>query len=203
MTWVKINQNENYSINENGEVRNNASGKIKKQYVCKGNGYLYVDLWKDNKGKKIPVHRLLATAFIPNPQNKPTVDHIDGNRTNNDLNNLRWATYSEQNSRFESRGVRSEKVVVKRYKEERKKRGGGHVAWLEVIEELNFKSIKEASEYFDTTISNISLMLEKGTIGQRGAMRGYQFIYKKGERAKVHKRVTTIETEQEQSCLTE
>ena len=73
MTWVKIKQNENYSINENGEVRNNANGKIKKQYICKGNGYLYVDLWKDNKGNKFPIHRLLATAFMPNPQNKPTV----------------------------------------------------------------------------------------------------------------------------------
>lgn len=109
MTWVKIEQNENYSINEKGEVRNDTSGKIKSQYVCKGNGYLYVDLWKNNKGTKYPVHRLLAMAFIPNPQNKPTIDHIDKNRTNNDLSNLRWATYSEQNSNFESSGVRSEK----------------------------------------------------------------------------------------------
>ena len=77
------------------------------------------------------------------------------------------------------------------------------MAWLEVIEELNFESIKEVSEYFDTTIGNISTMLEKGTIGQRGVTRGYQFIYEKGKRTKVHKRVTTIETEQEQPCLTE
>lgn len=41
------------------------------------------------------VHRLLALAFIPNPENKPQIDHIDGNRSNNQLDNLRWCTGSE------------------------------------------------------------------------------------------------------------
>ena len=141
-------------------------------------------LYKDNKSEKVPIHRLIAEAFIPNPENKPTVDHIDGNRQNNAIDNLRWATYSEQNSRFETVGVRSEKIIVKHFEEERKKRGGGHLAWLDVIETLEFESISETAEYFGCTISNISLMLEKGTIGQRGITRGYQFSYKFGERSK-------------------
>lgn len=185
MTWVKIKQNENYSINENGEVRNDNKGNIRTPYINKRNGYYYVDLWKDNKRVKYPIHRLLAIAFIPNPNNKQTVDHIDGNRQNNSLDNLRWATYSEQNSRFKSVGVRSEKIIVKRYNEERKKRGGGHVAWLECIETLEFDKISDVAKYFDVTIGNISLMLEKGTIGQRGVTRGYQFIYANGERKKI------------------
>ena len=145
-----------------------------------------MDLWKNNKAEKVPIHRLVAEAFISNPQNKPTVDHIDGDRLNNKIDNLRWATYSEQNSRFNTAGVRSETIIVKHYEEERKKRGGGYVRWLDIIEELEFESVSETANYFNCTIGNISLMLEKGTIGVRGITRGYQFSYKNGERATIN-----------------
>ena len=112
--WKKIKNYNNYSVNENGEVRNDISGKIKSAYFCKGNGYYYVDLWENNKIKKIPLHRIIAEAFIPNPENKPTIDHADGNRQNNRIDNLRWATYSEQNSRFNTYGVRSEKIYAEK-----------------------------------------------------------------------------------------
>ena len=95
---------------------------------------------------------------------------------------MRWATYSEQNSRFESFGVRSEKIIVKRFNEKRKKRGGGHIEWLECIETLEFDRISDVANYFNVTISNISLMLEKGTIGKRGVTRGYKFEYANGKR---------------------
>lgn len=54
-----------------------------------------VQLWKENKSKLCMVHRLVAIAFISNPENKPTVNHIDGNPLNNYVDNLEWATYSE------------------------------------------------------------------------------------------------------------
>lgn len=54
-----------------------------------------VQLWKNNKAKLFPVHRLVAIAFIPNPEGKPTVNHINGNPMNNNVDNLEWATYSE------------------------------------------------------------------------------------------------------------
>lgn len=59
-------------------------------------GYLVVVLYKNNKGKQMYIHRLVAEAFIPNSENKPTVNHIDCNKMNNCVDNLEWATQSEQ-----------------------------------------------------------------------------------------------------------
>lgn len=175
--WKKITRNPNYSINEYGDVRNDITGKIKSPFLNKENGYFYIDLWKDNKPTKVPIHRLIAETFIPNPENKPTVDHKDGNRQNNDISNLRWATYSEQNSRFSTFGVRSEKIKVTHYHETRKKRGGGHEAWGKVIGIMYFDKISDAADYFGLTPGSISQLLKNGTIGKRGKTRGFLFEY--------------------------
>lgn len=58
-------------------------------------GYNYVALSKDNKPKEMKTHRLVATYFIPNPDNKETVNHIDGNKLNNHVDNLEWCTRHE------------------------------------------------------------------------------------------------------------
>ena len=73
-----------------------------------------------------------------------------------------------------------------RYFEYRKKRGGGHLSWGNVIEEKIFNSITEVAEHFDMTLGNISLLLKNGQIGKRGKTRGYKFEYLKSER-KIHK----------------
>lgn len=180
--WRPISRNPLYSVNMEGVIKTNATGKVKRPTLNKKTGYLVIDLYKDNKRTKVPVHRIVAETFIPNPDNKPTVDHIDGNRTNNSVTNLRWATYSEQNSRFNSAGVRSEKVLVKQYAETRNPRGGGHIEWQSVTNTLYFSSISEAARYFRCSTSNISLLLKEGTIGRRGKTRGYQFFYYGGKR---------------------
>lgn len=161
MNWKTIKQNENYSINENGEVKNNISGKILKSFINKKSGYKIIDLWRNNKCKKIALHRLIAEAFIPNPLHKPTVDHKDGNRLNNSIDNLRWATYQEQNSRFNTYGVRSKKITVTNINGTK----------------LEFNRITDVAKYFNCNISNISQMLKKGTYGKRGKTRYYKFEY--------------------------
>ena len=163
MKWKILKENENYSINKKGKIKNNITKKILSPSINKDSGYYQVDLWKNNKPKKYTLHRLIASNFIPNLEDKPTVDHIDGNRLNNDISNLRWATYSEQNSRFNTFGVRSKKIKVINI--------GG--------EELIFNRIKDVAKYFNCNISNISQMLKKGTFGKRGKTRNYKFIYMK------------------------
>lgn len=70
------------------------------------NGYLVVNLHKNHKSSVIPVHVLVANAFIPNEQNKPTVNHKDGNKHNNRVSNLEWSSYSENNTHAIETGLR-------------------------------------------------------------------------------------------------
>lgn len=64
----------------------------------KKNDYLAVNLSKNGDTKCLVIHRLVAEAFIPNPDNKPCIDHEDTDKFNNRVENLRWATYSENNN---------------------------------------------------------------------------------------------------------
>ena len=95
-TWKKIPNYENYSVSDSGLVRNDKTGKVKAtKSDSKGRNYQHVDLYSGGKGRSIRVHRLVAQAYIPNPENKPEVNHKDGNPRNNDVRNLEWATKSE------------------------------------------------------------------------------------------------------------
>ena len=89
-----INGFTHHTIDINGTVTNTKTGHCKAQWIG-ANGYLHVDIQEYGVPKKVALHRLLAIAFIPNPENKRTVNHKDGNKLNNDLSNLEWTTDSE------------------------------------------------------------------------------------------------------------
>ncbi|USL89376.1 DNA endonuclease [Bacillus phage vB_BceH_LY2] len=83
-----------YSVSNLGRVRNDTTYLVRKQSVDK-DGYLSIGLYNKGKGKTYKVHRLVAISFIHNPENKPQVNHINGNKQDNKSNNLEWATSSE------------------------------------------------------------------------------------------------------------
>lgn len=83
-----------YSVSDTGAVFSKRSNKTLKQYKdVKGGGYYRVQLNVDGKPRRFSVHRLVAEAFVPNPNNYPVVNHKDETRTNNCADNLEWCTY--------------------------------------------------------------------------------------------------------------
>ena len=95
-TFVKIVGFENYEVSNLGRVRNIESGRVLKPRLHR-DGYLVHGLYGYDKRKFLFLHRIIATAFIDNPEEKPCVNHINENKLNNDLSNLEWCTVRENN----------------------------------------------------------------------------------------------------------
>ena len=86
-----------YLISSFGRVKSIINNKILTPCIVRANG-LVVGLMRNGKVEKRQVSRLVAAAFIPNPDNKPCVDHIDGVRFHNFVENLRWCSINENNN---------------------------------------------------------------------------------------------------------
>lgn len=89
--WVEWN---GYKVSDKGVILSKKNRKPIK-YRKNDKGYPCASLWINGKSKFIRIHRLLAQLFIPNPENKPCVNHIDRDRANFDIKNLEWVTHSE------------------------------------------------------------------------------------------------------------
>lgn len=102
--WKPIQDFENYLVSNTGKVKNCKTNKL--LYINdKGSKYYHVDLWKNNKRKRMYLHRLVATAFVFNSDNKPAVNHIDANKYNNNAYNLEWVTYKENTEHAVKKGL--------------------------------------------------------------------------------------------------
>lgn len=95
--WKNIDKtNGRYKISSLGRVVSFLNGHKLLSIKTSKNGYMKINIARNNKYKLSSlVHRLVAEAFIPNPDNKPCIDHIDGDRSNNNVNNLSWVSYLE------------------------------------------------------------------------------------------------------------
>lgn len=147
----------NYSIDTAGNVINK-KGQLLKHEVCK-NGYHRVSLSNDDiKHKHCSIHRLVADAYIPNPNNLPQVNHKDLNRGNNNVDNLEWCTPLYN---LEHAGVINKASIAKLHKVKCKETG-------EV-----FNSIREACNHYNLHHSNIVACCN----GRRSKAGGLTWIY--------------------------
>lgn len=150
MIWKEIEGYSNYLISK--DVVNfannhyqpliiNKYGKILK-YGIKSNGYYCTCLYKNGKRKDFSVHRLYAKAYIPNPLNKPFIDHINRIRTDNRLENLRWVTRSEN-----SRNTKKWGYIIKVQRHNRYQ--AQWQAKPNITKTKSFKTYEEAKAFLD------------------------------------------------------
>lgn len=137
-----------YQVSNFGKIKSlPKKTKMKNQYTEKEMilkptknryGYYYVDLCngKNNK-KKYLIHQLVAKAFIPNPESKPQVNHKNGIKTDNTLNNLEWCTAKENNIHAIKNGLRKIKAVLQYDKQ------GNFIKEWECVADTNLKHIYE------------------------------------------------------------
>ena len=158
-TFVKIEGFENYEVSNLGKVRNIKSGRILKPHL-NHNGYLKHHLYKHNKLKELFLHRIIAIAFIDNPEEKPQVNHIDENKLNNDLSNLEWCTVRENLIH----GTRTKRVAEKLSQK---------VIQLDLNDNVlnEFESIKQAGQKTGALARNISSCCN----GKRKSAGGYKW----------------------------
>lgn len=126
--------------------------------------YLYVNLYKNKKPKHCLIHKMIAIAFIPNPMNKPFVNHIDGNKQNNSIDNLEWVTSSENNLHAIRNSLRKYETQKKKIKQIK---NGIVIA--------KYNSLTEAHNITGIRIGAISAVLTK-RIKSSG---GYEWEYDK------------------------
>lgn len=109
--WKTIDDYPDYMVSNMGRVKSLGNDKTRKEKILKGGkdkyGYLFVKLWKEGKHKMFRIHRLVATAFIDNPNNLPQVNHIDEDKSNNRVDNLEFCT-AEYNLNY---GTHNEKIA--------------------------------------------------------------------------------------------
>lgn len=128
------------------------------------NAHYTVELWKDNKRKRMSIHRIVGEAFISNPEGKPQINHIDGNPSNNHISNLEWCTNSENMKHAYELGLA-------------KPRGMKPIKGTNLITGniLYFGSVAEASRFFDVTEGSIKAPLKGYGRSKNGC--GYKWEY--------------------------
>lgn len=162
--WKQTRINPKYEVSDDGRVRTISSGHIKAQKIDRY-GYAVVCLSETRTKKKYAtVHRLVAEAFIPNPDGLPQVNHKDENKLNNNVDNLEWCT-AHYNSHY---GNGRAKCDASRCKP---------IVATSDDETLEFSSTKEAAEKLGVNKSSIRGALK----GRQHTSCGYTWKYKSEE----------------------
>lgn len=134
------------------------------------NGYAEVALTKDGSTKTIPLHRLIAKHFVPNPENKPCVNHKNGVKTDNRIANLEWVTKQENTKHaFDNNLGNFKSHALNNFDKWNREHGYIKVVLVRNDEEHCFSSVKEAADFLNTNRDAVTYAIRKS---QR--VKGYQ-----------------------------
>lgn len=178
--WITVEGTDGaLEVSNQGRVRSNLrDGRILKPTPDK-KGYLRLRVTIGRKKYSFKVHRLVAEAFIPNPEGKKQVNHIDGNKANNTVSNLEWVSNKENAYHAMRNGLWDNVYEASRKENESRKRAITAFC-LETGELLHFESIADAERALGTR--HITDVLK----GKRSQAKGYAFSYEEGGDVNVH-----------------
>ena len=162
--WKDIQDYEGlYQVSNLGNVRTlsfRGSGLTRPMKASPTNcGYYKVQLHKNGKGKMLYVHRLVALAFIPNPYNKKQINHIDGNKANNHVSNLEWASASDNQLHSIAHGLRQPSPMTGRTGRKNPNSKPIYQCDLDGKVIARWDSISDACRFFGKGTSHISQCL--------------------------------------------
>ena len=167
--WKKMKDGYDYSVCSTGRIRRNGASKDKA--VRNRNSYLSVDLYRNGKRSTKQVARLVAEAFVPNPDNKPEVNHKDGDKYNNDVSNLEWVTKKENVRHAWKNGLMRPSYGMRGKSNPNAGRKGRPFRIVETGEV--FGTLKECEEKINGNSRHINDCLK----GRQTTHRGYHFEY--------------------------
>jgi hypothetical protein len=151
----QINDYPNYVIYENGTIYSKKRKKFLKQQL-NHKGYPVLKLCNNGISKEFFVHRLIAQHYLPNPNNKPQVNHIDGIKTNNTISNLEWVTSKENINHSWVNGIRKSYPDVSRQNGLKSAK-----KLIDIKTKKVYNSIKEAAKDLNINYSNLRSTLSR------------------------------------------
>lgn len=174
MEWRNVPDLNGIQVSNTGLVRSVLRGfpyELKQIKDKKGYMRVSLSLGKKHETRNKMVHRLVAAAFIPNPENKPQVNHIDGNKENNCINNLEWVTNKENAHHAIENGLWDSVFEGARKEDEKRKKP---VVACKDGQTLFFESVRDAEKHFNSRhITDVAK-------GKRPHVKGWVFRYREG-----------------------
>lgn len=163
--WKVVEDLPRYEISNHGRLRNKETGRVLKTHVSKL-GYEEINIRFNNTLHFRSIHRLVAKAFIQNPENKPEVNHIDENKLNNTVENLEWVTRKENlnHGTWIDRKIKANQKPIYAFKDGVR---------------TEFTSAKEFAIKYGVNPTNVTQALKRlNKNGTKKTIKGYTFEYK-------------------------